>query len=157
MRRFVALVFLLTFSCGGPPQRDALHGREFDPLSLGDELTPGELSRLLEEAKRGERGAPTEPAPEDTTGGERLREVLGWQVQIFATTDYERASAVREEAKTLFGVPVYLRFEPPYYKVRVGECRTRAEAEALRKQAIRLGYTSAFPVRTRIEVPTEGP
>ena len=93
----------------------------------------------------------------DTTRREGTQEVPGWRVQIFATTDYERASLVKEEAESLFGLPVYLKFEAPYYKVRVGDCRTRTEAEALRREAIRLGYTSAFPVRASVKVsPTEG-
>jgi len=155
MRRFMALLFLSALSCGGPPQRELPPAISFDPLSLGDELTPKELAKLLEKAGVDEKGIFTEPASEDTTEEKHFRKVLGWRVQIFATTDYERASAVREEAESLFRVPVYLKFEAPYYKVRVGECRTRTEAEALRRRAVKLGYTSAFPVRTRIKVPTE--
>lgn len=154
MRWLTALALLLGLSCGGPPQREVPTTWEFDPLSLGDELTPQELMELL---KRAEERAPAEPSPVDTTRREGTQEVPGWRVQIFATTDYERASLVKEEAESLFGLPVYLKFEAPYYKVRVGDCRTRTEAEALRREAIRLGYTSAFPVRASVKVsPTEG-
>ena len=71
----------------------------------------------------------------------------GFRVQIFMEVGndaIEHAETVKKEFKYAFpGIPVYLSYGQPYYRLRVGDFRTRVEAEkCLRK--IRGRYTNAF-------------
>lgn len=50
-------------------------------------------------------------------------------------------------------VKAYLIFREPYYKLRVGDFRTKLEAEGFLKR-ISSRYPSAFVVRTKIKFPT---
>lgn len=57
----------------------------------------------------------------------------------------ESADEEAEKIRTsLPGVPVYVIFESPWYKIRVGDCLTRAEAEVLKKKLVELGYTQTW-------------
>jgi hypothetical protein len=56
----------------------------------------------------------------------------GFRVQVFSSTDRKRAYA--EETKFKSSYPTirsYISYAEPYYKLRVGDFRTRLEAEKL--------------------------
>lgn len=78
-------------------------------------------------------------------------QVFGFRIQVFASSTNKNANRVADDARLSFGnQSVYVDHVVPYYKVRVGDCLTREEAEALRKQALNLGFTGAFIVETMI-------
>jgi hypothetical protein len=56
------------------------------------------------------------------------------------------------EARERFDEPVYLEYDAPYYKVRVGDCPTEEQGDELLKVSRRLGYPDAWLVRTIISV-----
>jgi hypothetical protein len=90
-----------------------------------------------------------------TDSDNRSREVNGFRVQILATNNIETASLVEQEANDRFsggGNKTYLVFEAPLYKIRIGDCENRADAEALRDQAVQNGYSGAFIVKSKINV-----
>ncbi len=76
--------------------------------------------------------------------------VYGFRVQIFASSTQKGASKVADDARSLFGGKVYIEHTPPYYKVRVGDCLTKEEAEVLKNLAISKGFRGAFVVETMI-------
>ncbi len=77
----------------------------------------------------------------------------GYRVQIFASWSNENAERIASEARFKFpDQRVYVEYIPPLYRVRVGDCRTREEAERLRDKARSLGYEDAFLVPTNINV-----
>ncbi|MEO0160858.1 MAG: SPOR domain-containing protein [candidate division WOR-3 bacterium] len=86
---------------------------------------------------------PTTPSAPPTS-------VYGFRVQIFASATQKGASKVADDARSIFGGKVYIEHTPPYYKVRVGDCLTKEEAEALKNLAISKGYRGAFVVETMI-------
>lgn len=49
-------------------------------------------------------------------------------------------------------VPCYVTFQQPYYKVRIGDLRTKMEAEKLLKR-IEAEYPNAFVVTDQINFP----
>ena len=51
------------------------------------------------------------------------------------------------------GLRAYRTFDSPYYKVSVGDCRTRFEAYVLRQRLLAL-YPRSFVVTERINFPT---
>lgn len=76
--------------------------------------------------------------------------VYGFRVQIFASSTQNGANKVVDDARNIFGGKVYIEHTPPYYKVRVGDCLTKEEAEALKNLAISKGFRGAFVVETMI-------
>jgi cell division septation protein DedD len=74
----------------------------------------------------------------------------GYRVQVFATGDEETAEAVREAGERKLGVPVYTEYVDGLYKVRVGDCLAREEADALLNRCRDAGYGDAWIVETRV-------
>ncbi|MDM7926366.1 MAG: M56 family metallopeptidase, partial [bacterium] len=87
----------------------------------------------------------------DTTGTVGGREtVKGYRVQLVSTTDEKTSQETWNEAMSKLKTPVYLIFEPPYRRIRVGDCRTLDEAELLKAKAVRNGFTQAKIVRSDV-------
>ena len=60
----------------------------------------------------------------------------GWRVQIFASGSMVTADELATKARHLFTEPVYVEYEPPLYKVRVGDFLTRGEAKHMKNRAM---------------------
>lgn len=84
------------------------------------------------------------------------QKITGWRVQIF----FESGNNSKSRAYSKKGVfmamypdmGVYLMFQSPYYKVRVGDFRTRMDAEGF-KQKIMGEFPDAFVVKDEINFP----
>lgn len=76
--------------------------------------------------------------------------VYGFRVQIFASSTERNAMKIVDDARAAFSGRVYVEHVAPYYKVRIGDCLTREDAEALKTKAVSLGYRGAFIVETMI-------
>lgn len=82
--------------------------------------------------------------------------IEGWRVEdFFEAGNYSKKLAM--EAKAEFvekypEVPCYVTFQQPYYKVRIGDLRTKMEAEKLLKR-IEAEYPNAFVVTDQINFP----
>jgi hypothetical protein len=80
----------------------------------------------------------------------------GWRIQIFfasGNTSKQAAMNAKRSFETRFpDIEAYLSFEEPNYKVRVGNFRTRLDAEGCLKK-IATFYSSAFVVPDFIEFP----
>ncbi len=79
-----------------------------------------------------------------------LVEIPGFRVQLFVTNEEFDARMAEEEALLQFDESVYLTFDSPNYKIRVGDCKTRAEATELRQKAAKLGYRDPWVVQCKI-------
>lgn len=69
-----------------------------------------------------------------------------FKVQLFATYDETKANQVVNDLKGKFGDEVYVEYIAPYYKVRLGHYKTKAEADMARDMAREKGYADAFVV-----------
>jgi hypothetical protein len=59
----------------------------------------------------------------------------GWRVQIMFKTKKEEIQQLKIAFIKLYPeIPAYLEYEEPYYRVRVGNCRTRLEAIKIKNQ-----------------------
>ena len=74
----------------------------------------------------------------------------GYRVQVLATRYIERADSLAAIMKNTISDSVYVDFEAPNYKVRVGDFIDRDIAEALQQELVQMGYNSAWILRTRI-------
>jgi len=80
----------------------------------------------------------------------------GFRVQIFMEVGndaIEHAETTKKEFERQFkGIPVYLSYGQPYYRLRVGDFRSRVEAEKCLRE-IRGRYTNAFVTADNIYPP----
>lgn len=80
----------------------------------------------------------------------------GYRIQIFMESGndaVEHANLVIEEFKLKYPeMPIYLVFGQPYYRLRVGDFRTRLEAENV-FQTLSKDYKKAFITSDRIQLP----
>ena len=47
-------------------------------------------------------------------------ETTGYRIQLISTQNLNEAISVKAQADSLYSMPVYVDFEPPNYKVRIG-------------------------------------
>ncbi|MEK6614693.1 MAG: SPOR domain-containing protein [Bacteroidota bacterium] len=77
----------------------------------------------------------------------------GYRVQIHFGTEKAKAIDVKSKFMTQYNnVPSYLDYHQPYFKIRVGDFRTKSEAYKL-LQEISGDFTGAFIVSDDIELP----
>tara|TARA_B100001167_G_scaffold46818_1_gene26996 strand:+ start:45 stop:482 length:438 start_codon:yes stop_codon:yes gene_type:complete len=80
----------------------------------------------------------------------------GYRVQVLATRYFERADSLAVIMKNTVRDSVYVDFEAPNYKVRVGDFIDRDSAESLQQDLVQMGYNSAWILRSRINSKASG-
>ena len=74
----------------------------------------------------------------------------GFRVQIFSSSTRGSAENAQMQARVqLTRDDVFIDFESPYFKVRVGNFQTRNDAEILLEEVTKKGYETAFIVQTK--------
>jgi hypothetical protein len=72
--------------------------------------------------------------------------VAGWRVQLMFKTKKEELKQLKIAFIKLYPeIPAYLKYEAPYYRLRVGNCRTKLEAIKI-KQEISKDFPGTYPV-----------
>jgi len=72
--------------------------------------------------------------------------VDGWRVQIMFKTKKAEIQQLKIAFIKLYPeIPAYLEYDTPYYRVRVGNCRTKLEAIKIQHQ-ISKNFPGAYPV-----------
>ena len=131
-----------------PVQDIYRYDESFDPLSLNDDdiiIAGDESIQVIDNSTNN-------PNPENPIV---VKEINGFRVQILATKNIETASLFEQEASERFNNldhKTYLIFEAPLYRIRVGDCRERSQAEELRDLALQYGYRESFIVKCKIQV-----
>ncbi len=74
------------------------------------------------------------------------------RIQLHSTEVFGDAKRERLIAEEIFDQPVYLDYEVPYYKVRVGSFSDRKDAESYLQKAKSAGYQNAWIVAVRVNV-----
>ena len=75
----------------------------------------------------------------------------GFRVQIYISYNIDSAMHVKEEINLKLEYDwVYLEFDAPLYKVRIGDYLTRADATEMIKNLNEMGYTNAWIVPTTV-------
>ena len=73
-----------------------------------------------------------------------------YRVQVLATRYFEYADSLAISISDKITDSVYVEFETPNYKVRVGDFINRDSAELLQKELLNMGYQSAWILRSKI-------
>ena len=77
--------------------------------------------------------------------------VEGFRIQLLATQDRFNAEKFKSELEKIYKNKIYIIFEAPNYKVRVGDFIDRKSAEEMRQNLSKEGYTTAWIIRSKIE------
>ena len=77
--------------------------------------------------------------------------IEGYRVQVLATRERFKAEKLQSDLEELFEYKIYVIFEAPNYKVRIGDFIDRQKAEKFRKKLSDNGYSSAWIIRTKID------
>ena len=77
--------------------------------------------------------------------------VKGYRVQIVISQNEEELQNLKNEIQKSINEKIYIIFELPNYKLRVGNFLNRKEAENFQKKIVKLGYRTAWVVPTIIE------
>jgi hypothetical protein len=91
----------------------------------------------------------------DTTGLNVEDSILvrrGYRVQIISTQDVDQAEIMADRAMEFFNQPVYIVFESPYYKVRIGDFLSDMDAMDIERKARQSGYPGAWIVPSDVNV-----
>ncbi len=130
------------------------YDESFDPNSLNDDdIAIAKVERKVQDTKE------TDNNNQISEGEIKFREGRGFRVQLLATKSIETAALTQQEAKDIFNSmkhTVYLVFEAPLHKVRVGDFLSRNDAEDVRDTAKDYGYHEAFIVPSKINIPLNG-
>lgn len=85
-----------------------------------------------------------------------IRNQPGFRVQVLSTNRRNDANDAKAKVMQLYpDYRTYLDFQAPYFKVRVGDFKTRDEATALRDKLTSLFSGGVFVVPTTINVSPE--
>jgi cell division septation protein DedD len=157
-------VLILVVGCGGggkePPNFDVA-GTPWEvsaesPLGgAGVSLSADSLGVISADTTAApENPAPLPPAPLETTPVPDPKDFTeGWRVQVSANSTLADADGRARGARARFTEPVYVEYEPPFYKVRVGDFLTRPEAESMATRARAEGFEGAWVVETLVLKP----
>lgn len=143
---FLSLILISRILQANSALLDTLN-ESFDPTTLRDwKVIPRtqEIVRPIEE-ELDDRVLNAQNDPNDS------KTEIGYRVQIFSTSDYMQAIKIDSLARLRWKDKVYLRFDSPYYKIRIGNASQRDAADRLQQEAVRAGYRTAWVVRTEIQ------
>ena len=72
--------------------------------------------------------------------------IEGWRVQLLFKAKQDEIKQLKIDFINLYPeIPAYLEYDAPYYRVRVGNCRTKLEAIKIKHQ-ISKNFPGAYPV-----------
>lgn len=92
---------------------------------------------------------------EETTRSSR-RTMQGYRIQVVNTTDRNTALDAKSKAYQLYPeLKAYLLYQSPYYRIRVGNFKTKQEADDYIKDLARNFNNNVFVVRDIIEIKLE--
>ena len=77
--------------------------------------------------------------------------IEGYRIQALVIRNTHSADSIRAVLSDKIDEDVYITYEVPYYKIRVGNCVDRKQAEELQPRLVKLGYASAWIIRTRVK------
>ena len=89
---------------------------------------------------------------EDVSSNEEINLIKGYRVQIVISQNEQELKDIKTKIAKSINEQIYIIFELPNYKLRVGNFLNRKEAENFQKKIVRLGYRTAWVVPTMIEM-----
>ena len=127
----------------------------FDPLGFpGDDAVITGNHKTTPPVSTGETEAtiinPADSSIDSTLYGDTQQPVQAYEVfrvQVFASKSFDEAQQFAANIQNLFPEGVYVEYQMPYYKVRVGEFITPEDGESFLDEVKQLGFKNAWLVR----------
>lgn len=167
----VLMLHSIVIGCGGGGklQRrpgEELRGGKIDPFQYGDEFAVNDKiasradtmsvslpSSMPETSSPASSEAATSPVRQPRRQFDASAEpVYGYRVQIGIDQDKSKMENLAEKARSATELNIYLEFEAPFYRVRVGDFKTRQEAEKYVRTMKNNGFSDALWVMSQIAV-----
>ena len=155
------LVLILGAGAFGPCPRAEQRVEEksktrFDPLGLPQDTVIVTVRNSAAEVKYQQRlkGSPSARQTASSDSAE-LADSLNHQiyrVQLLTADSYSDARKAQAVAEEIFDQSLSLNYDLPYYKLRVGEFATKAEADAYLLKAKAAGYANAWVVLANVGI-----
>jgi hypothetical protein len=98
------------------------------------------------DADSGYVSLPDVPEEKDTLNSQAFR------VQLLTSKAFGEARQAASVAEEIFDRPVYVDYEVPYFKLRVGSFGNRDDAELYKQKARAVGYSNAWVVAVTVNV-----
>ena len=149
-RSVILLLLLLSFgvcACAGTGASKRGQQEPFDPMTIQDDDI---LQEYPYPEAPGSVLSPPTTGPEasgETTPPQQLvpppaddQQVQGYRVQILMSQDRAEAEEMKTKASASFRARVYVDFEPPWYKVRVGDYETEDDARGMLEEINERSY-----------------
>ncbi len=90
------------------------------------------LITVMQEYRSGKRSFTKAPAPSEDRNPATRTTARGFRVQVFLGSNRNEAYAEQARFKRLYpDIDTYITYEEPNYRVKVGDFRSRAEAQRL--------------------------
>lgn len=169
MSRFVPVLLLLVMAAGCAPSREVV--KEEEELPRPREVNMADYEEFDASPYREQPPAAdeelTHEVPADLmsgrTGAGEMIEMQGFRVQVFSSMERGQAEDQRQKLVQWWQenvqqdaeaseVPVVIRYKQPYYRVRIGNFRSRSEAEQFMSR-LESAYGGAFVVPDQVQVP----
>jgi cell division protein FtsN len=94
-----------------------------------------------------------EPGADTTSAQTSAGKKDGYRVQVYSTDDLDEANNLRSEL--IFKINqknVYVIFDPPFYKVRVGDFLNNSDANQMNFKLNQMGYTESRVIKDSVNV-----
>jgi hypothetical protein len=105
---------------------------------------------IVQKKKEEQKSAPELLIPKDSTVVQETSQ-LGFRIQIFSTSSIDEAMNMR--TNILARLPqdsIYIVYDPPVYKIRLGDFPTRYDASIELPSVVNMGYADAWIVPDNI-------
>ena len=135
MNRILFLIFLL--SCSSK--------KVIFSLATPDEFQPVSLTLFKSEEKKDT--IKEEKLSDYTWKAEAVRGafVYGYRIQVLATSNKKQVEKLKDEIlKKGLNYPIYIKYVPPMYRLRIGDFQNYEEAQKALTQIKNLGYKDVF-------------
>jgi len=89
----------------------------------------------------------------DTSGTKITRQMPGYRVLITTTDNLDEANKYKSEVYFRMNrKPVYISFDPPFYKVKAGDFINSSDANDFRFKLNQLGYSDSKVIRDSVNI-----
>jgi cell division septation protein DedD len=132
-------LFLLFASCSS--------SKVIFSLATPDEFQPLSLTLIKSDEKKDTINQ--EKSSEYTWKAEAIKGAFtyGYRIQVLATSNKKQVEKLKEEIlKKGINYPIYIKYVPPMYRLRIGDFQNYEEAQKALNQIKNLGYKDAFVI-----------
>lgn len=151
----VIFLSVLLFGCGGTREIEDDEGGEgtaTETLQQAEaQFNPSAYNPTFQQLIGMDSTADVAPARQRDEAAPTDELVQGFRVQVLFTSEIEKANRVKDSlSNQLLAEWVYVVYEAPYYKIRVGNFLTRVAAKNLIHPLVDLGYRDAWIVPDQV-------